>query len=78
MALFYLQDEIDCEGNANLLKESDFIAFFDQFPFTDLYQYILMVPLEGTLYMYVMCVIQVLIFLISLSLSLSLSLCRRV
>ena len=42
-----VQDEIDCEGNANLLKESDFIAFFDQFPFTDLYQYILMVPMEG-------------------------------
>ena len=33
----------DNEENQLLLKESDFISFFDQFPFSDLFRHILQV-----------------------------------
>ena len=38
----------DDEEHQLLLKESDYIAFFDQFPFTEVFRYILVVPDEGT------------------------------
>jgi len=37
----------DSSENQLLLKESDFIAFFDQFPFGDLFQHILQVSGQG-------------------------------
>lgn len=37
----------DSSENQLLLKESDFIAFFDQFPFSDLFQHILQVSGQG-------------------------------
>ena len=46
-SLLSTQDETEFGGNISLLKESDFISFFDQFPFTDLYKYILTIPPGG-------------------------------
>jgi len=46
----YVQSKVghvDISENQLLLKESDFIAFFDQFPFGDLFQRILQVSSQG-------------------------------